>query len=211
MSLARSKGVASAAIKGSAFIKVVEDVAKLLAGRSRSEARRWLVPDDFALLDKGVVISSWYDIRAYDRLSRLLLDVEGGGDPQYLRERGRATARRLLSQGLYAQLEYLQRTEASKHESPGARFEAFGRDLRLLTTLSSSMFNFSKWGARPDPVHGRRYLIEVTEARDFPEVLCWTSDGFVNEMGAQSRRDADLWKWERPTADRIVFRMQTDA
>jgi hypothetical protein len=204
--------VASPAIKGSAFIKVVEDVAKLLAGRSPAEAKRWLVPEDFTFLDKGVVvISSWYDIRAYDRLSRLLLDVEGHGDPQYLRERGRATARRLLSQGLYAQLEYLQRTEASKHESPTARFEAFGRDLRLLTTLSSSMFNFSKWGARPDPDHPRRYLIEVTEARDFPEVLCWTSDGFVNEMGTQSRRSAELWKWERPAADRIVFRMQSDA
>jgi hypothetical protein len=91
--------VASAAIKGSAFIKVVEDVAKLLArpALSRSEAERWLAPDDFGLLDKGVVISSWYDIRAYDRLSRLLLDVDGRGDPQYLRERGRQTARRLLS------------------------------------------------------------------------------------------------------------------
>jgi hypothetical protein len=205
--------VASAAIKGSAFIKVVEDVAKLLArpALSRSEAGRWLAPDDFGLLDKGVVISSWYDIRAYDRLSRLLLDVDGRGDPQYLRERGRQTARRLLSQGLYAQLEYLQRTEASKQESPTARFEAFGRDLRLLTTLSSSMFNFSKWGARPDPRHERRYRIEVTQARDFPEVLCWTSDGFVNEMGAQSRRDTDLWTWERPAADRIVFRMTSDA
>jgi hypothetical protein len=205
--------MASAAIKGSAFIKVVEDVAKLLASEalSQAEAKRWLAPDDLPLLDKDVVISSWYDIRAYDRLSRLLLDVEGHGNPQYLRERGRATARRLLSQGLYAQLEYLQRTEASKQETPTARFEAFGRDLRLLTTLSSSMFNFSKWGARPDPAHPHRYLIEVTEARDFPEVLCWTSDGFVNEMGAHSRRDADLWKWERPSADRIVFRMQTDA
>jgi hypothetical protein len=205
--------VASPAIKGSAFIKVVEDVSKLLARRavSRTEAQRWLVPDDFPLLDKGVVISSWYDIRTYDRLSRLLLDVDGRGDPQYLRERGRATARRLLTQGLYAQLEYLQRTEASKLASPTARFEAFGRDLRLLTTLSSSMFNFSKWGARPDPSNERRYLIEVTEAHDFPEVLCWTSDGFVNEMGAQSRRNADLWTWERPAGDRIVFRMTGDA
>ena len=205
--------MASAAIKGSAFFKVVEDVSKLLARRevSRDEAQRWLAPEDFLLLEQRVVISSWYDIRAYDRLSRLLLDVEGHGDPQYLRERGRNTARRLLGQGLYAQLEYLQRTEASKQERPAARFEAFGRDLRLLTTLSSSMFNFSKWAARPDPSHPRRYSIEVTEARDFPEVLCWTSDGFVNEMGSQSRRRADLWRWERPAADRIVFRMQGDA
>jgi hypothetical protein len=30
-------------------------------------------------------------------------------------------------------------------------------------------------------------------------------------MGAQSRRDTDLWTWERPAADRIVFRMTSDA
>lgn len=200
---------ALAAIKGSAFSKVVEDVSKLLARQalSRSEAVRWLVPEDFALLEKGVVISSWYDIRSYVRLTELLLEVEGHGNPEYLRERGRRTAQRLLEQGLYAQLEYLQRTETSKVDGEIARFEAFGRDLRLLTTLSASMFNFSKWAARTDPDHARRYLIEVSEAQDYPEVLCWTSDGFVNQMAIQHRQGGDLWSWERVRADRIVFRM----
>jgi len=69
------------------------------------------------------------------------------------------------------------------------------------------MFNFSRWTARSDPDHGGRYLIEVTEAKDFPEVLCWTSDGFVNQMGAQHRSEGDLWRWERPRIDLIVFRM----
>lgn len=201
-----------AAIKGSAFSKVVEDVAKLLARQalSRAEAARWLAPEDFGLLEQGVLISSWYDIRSYERMSKLLLEVEGKGNPEYLRERGRQTAQRLLDQGLYAQLAYLKRTEASQVESPEARFEAFGRDLRLLTTLSSSMFNFSKWAVKADPDHERRYRIEVTEAKDFPEVLCWTSEGFVNQMGAQHRRKADLWTWERPRIDRIVFRMTRD-
>ena len=199
----------TAAIKGSAFSKVVEDVAKLLARQalSRSEAARRLAPEDLALLDKGVVISSWYDIRSYVRLSELLLEVEGHGNPEYLRERGRQTAQRLLEQGLYAQLEYLQRTEVSKVEAESARFAAFGRDLRLLTTLSASILNFSKWGARTDPDHERRYLIEVSDARDFPEVLCWTSDGFVNQMAAHHRRGDDLWSWARVRADLIVFRM----
>ena len=200
---------AIAAIKGSAFSKVVEDVAKLLARQALSgpEAARRLAPEDFALLDKGVVISSWYDIRSYVRLSELLLEVEGHGNHEYLRERGRRTAQRLLEQGLYAQLEYLQRTEASKVEAESARFAAFGRDLRLLTTLSASMFNFSKWAARTDPDHERRYLIEVSDARDFPEVLCWTSDGFVNQMATQHREGGDLWSWERARTDCIVFRM----
>jgi hypothetical protein len=201
--------MASAAIKGSAFSKVVEDVAKLLARQalSTSEASRWLAAEDLALLGQGVVISSWYDIRSYVRLSTLLLEVEGHGSHEYLRERGRQTAQRLLEQGLYAQLEYLQRTEVSKVEAEGARFAAFGRDLRLLTTLSASILNFSKWASRADPDHERRYLIEVSEAQDFPEVLCWTSDGFVNQMAAQHRQGDDLWNWERARSDRIVFRM----
>ena len=197
------------AIKGSAFSKVVEDVAKLLARQvlSRSEAARSLAPEDFELLEKGVVISSWYDIRSYVRMSELLLEVEGHGKHEYLRERGRQTAQRLLEQGLYAQLEYLQRTEASKAEAEAARFAAFGRDLKLLTTLSASILNFGKWASRTDPAHERRYLIEVSGARDFPEVLCWTSDGFVNQMATHHRQGADLWSWERPRADLIVFRM----
>jgi hypothetical protein len=197
------------AIKGSAFSKVVEDVAKLLARQalSESEAARWLAPEDFELLERGVVISSWYDIRSYARLSELLLEVEGQGRPEYLRERGRRTAQRLLEEGLYAQLEYLQRTEVSKVEDEAARFAAFGRDLKLLTTLSASILNFSKWASRTDPGHQGRYLIEVSDARDFPEVLCWTSDGFVNQMASHHRRGDDLWSWERPRADLIVFRM----
>jgi hypothetical protein len=204
---------ATPSIKGSAFLKVVEDVAKLVDGPelSRSEAARWLEPDDFELLQGEVVISRWYDIRCYSRMSRLLLEVEGRGDREYLRNRGRQTARRLLEAGLYRQLEYLQRTEASQAQSDSERFAAFGRDLRILTTMSASILNFSRWGVRPDPEHDRRYWMEVTEARDFPEVLCWTSDGLVNEMASLHRRGGDLWVWSREGPDRIVFRMTTDS
>lgn len=199
-------------IKGSAFSKLVEDVAKLLDQRalSRSNAERWLAAEDFALLDQEILLSNWYDIRCYTRMSELLLEVEGHGDHEYLRERGRRTAQRLLEAGLYAQLEYLQRTEASRTQDADARFAAFGRDLRLLTTMSASILSFSKWTSRPDPDRQRRYRIEVSEAGPFPEVLCWTSDGFVNQMAAQHRRGADLWAWERAGSDRILFRMNAD-
>jgi len=196
-------------IKGSAFRTLVEDVAKLLARQalSNSEAERWLEPEDFALLDQGIVISRWYDIRSYTRMSELLREVEGEGSNEYLRARGRRTAQRLLEAGLYAQLEYLQRTESAKTDDEEARLGAFGRDLRLLTTLSASILNFSKWVSRSDPDQKRRYLIEVSEAQDFPEVLCWTSDGFVNHMAAQHRRGDNLWSWQRMGPDRIIFRM----
>jgi hypothetical protein len=199
-------------IKGSAFTKVVEDVGKLLDQQvlPRSEAERWLQPEDFALLGKEVVVSRWYDIRCYARMCELLLAVEGQGNPEYLRGRGRATARRLLEAGLYSQLEYLHRTEASRTHDAKERFAALGRDLRLITTLSSSILNFSKWTSLKDPGHERRYLIEVSDAADVPEVLCWTSDGLVNQMATHHSGGGDLWSWERVRRDLLIFRMTRD-
>jgi hypothetical protein len=199
-------------IKGSAIVKVVEDATKLINGGdlSRAEAERWLQPEDLALLGKEVVISRWYDIGSYARMTQLLLEVVGHGDPEYLRERGRLTARRLLEAGLYAQFEYLQHTEVAQAQSSSERYAAFGRDLRILNTMSANILSFSKWTAQPDPLYKRRYVIEVTEAQDYPEVLCWTSDGLVNEMAAQHGNTDDLWHWKREAPDRIVFRMNTD-
>jgi hypothetical protein len=195
-------------IKGSVFASVVEDVRKLIARGdvSRAEAERLLRAEDLALLDGEIFVSHWYDIRTYARLSELLRDVVGRGDNEFLREKGRETARRLLEAGLYAQLEYLQRAGVSKVIGSRERYEAFGRDLRLLTTLSGSILNFSRWLPKPDPDRADRYVIEVSDAKEMPEALCWRSDGFVNEM-AQNHGDKDLWCWERPRQDLVRFRM----
>ena len=203
-----SKG---ACIKGSVFAAAVEDVNKLIIGGSltRAEAGRWLEPPDFALLEAQISVASWYDIRCYDRMSCLLRDVEGDGRNEYLRDKGRLTARRLLEAGLYTQLEYLQRTEFSKQSSVQQRFRAFGSDLKRLNTLSASILNFSCWTARPDPEHAKRYVIEVSEATEMPETLAWRSDGFVNEMAAQ-HDTPDLWSWTRPRPDLVVFRMKRE-
>ena len=195
-------------VKGSVFASVVEDVLKSLARGSlrREQLGRWLRPEDIALLDEKIGISSWYPISAYTHMGELLRDVEGGGNNEYLRQCGRQTARRLLEAGLYSQLEYLHRAEVGKTSGDRARFEAFGRDLRLLTTISASILSFSHWAMKPDPDHDRQYLIEVSEAKDVPEVLCWRSDVFINEM-ATEHGEADLWKWWRPRQDLVLFRM----
>lgn len=89
-------------MKGSVMVGVVEDVAKLLARGEVSwrDLSRWLEPDDEALLEQQITVSSWIDIRIYDRMNALLLEVAGGGDTEYFREQGRRTARRLLESGL---------------------------------------------------------------------------------------------------------------
>jgi len=195
-------------IKGSVFAGLVADVRKLVTGGklSADELPRWLEPPDMDLLEQEIGLSEWYDITIYQRMSELLRDVEGRGSNEYLRELGRLTARRLLESGLYQQLEYLHRTALAKATDERARFEAFGRDLRLLTTLSGSILNFSRWTSKPDSKEAGRYVIEVTEARAFPEVLCWRSDGLINEMATQ-HGEPDLWRWERPKTDLVLFRM----
>lgn len=87
-----------------------------------------------------------------------------------------------------------------------ARFDAFAHDLRILTTISAGILNFSRWTSKPDPERENRYVIEVSEAQDFPEVLCWRCDGFVNEMATQ-HGEPDLWCWRRTAPGLIVFRM----
>jgi hypothetical protein len=199
-------------IKGSVFEVLVGDVNRLLERDpdTREKATNWLQPGDFELLGTEVLVSSWYPIESYTRLSLLLRDVEGRGRNEYLRRMGRATARRLLDAGLYAQLEYLHRVKVVQESDPLARFTAFGRDLRMLCTMSGSILNFSRWTPHPDGEHEGRYVIEVTEAEHFPEVLCWRSEGFVNEMASQHGQE-DLWHWERPAPDRVVFRMTRPA
>lgn len=195
-------------IKGAIFGRAAEDLRKSVAdGRlAHDELSRRLAPDDLALIESTLSPSGWYDVAVYGRLLELLKDVEGGGRTGYLRERGAQSAEVLIGAGIYQQMEYLSRVEVMQHEDPEARFQAFGRDLRLLTSLHASLLNFGKQTALVDPDLPDRYVLELTDVAPMPEALCWTTDGFVNRMGRE-HFDADMWRWERPRADLVRYRM----
>lgn len=195
-------------IKGSVFAGVVEAVRKLLEQRelTREQAARWLQPADLALVDGQISIAGWYDVRVFVRMSELLRDVAGAGSNEYLRELGRESARRLLAAGIYSQFEYLQRITATTLTERAARHEAFGRDLRRLTTMSGSIYNFGVWTAEPDAEHELRHVIAVSDAAAFSDVICWRAEGFINEM-VRIRNSADLWAWRRVRPELVHFRM----
>ena len=195
-------------IKGSVFVRAVEDISKLVSAGSlsRGELERRLPPTDVLLLNQPVIPSSWYDVQAYGRLLELLRDVEGEGRKEYLRERGARSAELLLQAGLYQQMEYLNRTQVAQQKDARARFLAFGRDLRLLTTIHGSILNFGRQLVKDDPQHTDRYVLEYVEVAPYPEALCWTTDGFVNRMATQ-HGEPDLWSWERRVPDLILYRM----
>jgi hypothetical protein len=195
-------------IKGSIFGRAAEDLEKLVSeGRtSWEEIGRRLPEGDIAIVRQPINAVGWYGVAAYGRLLELLTDLEGDGRIEYLRERGATSAEALIRSGIYAQMEYLNRTQASRESNKEARFHAFGRDLRLLTSLHNSILNFSKQTPVVDPDYPHRYQLELTDASAIPEALCWTTDGFVNRMSRQHGQP-DLWRWERPRRDLVIFRM----
>ena len=181
-------------IKGSIFSRAIDDVQKLIERGeiTRDGLSRWLEPGDLDYFERSISLTDWCCIRSYTRLLELLREVEGEGSNEYLRRRGSRSAEELLDAGLYQQLEYLNRTQVKKQTDPNARYDAFGRDLRLLTTVSSSILSFSRWSSMPDPDYANRYIIEISEASDFPDALGWSSEGFVNRMATQ-HGDPDLF------------------
>lgn len=195
-------------IKGSVMASVIENLEEALVrgAVSREELEARLEAEDLELLEGKTVSFEWYDIRIYDRMNRLLLERVGGGDVEYYRDQGRKTAERLRDGGLYLQLEYLSRAEVLSQSDPQARFEAFGRDLGLLNTLSNSILNFSRWEHRVHPEHPDRYQIEVHDSKAMPESLCWRSEGFINGMATIHGR-RELWRWDRSRTDIVLYEM----
>jgi hypothetical protein len=199
-------------IKGMSLKSLTEKFRKILADgtATREELARRLGPEDLALIDGPIIPGDWYDIRILDRMLRLLRDLLGHGDDAWLVRRGAEVAEELMAAGFYQQLKYLARLRVNDESSARERHAAFGTDLRLLTTLSATFYNFTSWTPREDPDHADRYVLDVSGARDFPETVCWTNLGFINRMSSEGGiggRDA-LWTWKRERPDLVVFRMR---
>ncbi len=201
-----------ACIKGSVISELVEDIRKLHSDGTIDDALldARLQPEDVAMLGQTVVPSQWYDIGFYTRLTELLRDTLGDGTSDFVRLRGRAKGERLIEAGLYQQMEYARRAEAVDQLDPAQRFQAYGRDLRLMVTLGGSILNFGTWTVEPDPKHAHRYQVVVSDAADFPDVLGWSSLGLIESMSAQHAMTSALWLYERPRFDRVLFRMTQD-
>jgi hypothetical protein len=195
-------------IKGSIFGRGVEDLLKLVADEqiSRAELERRLEPGDLVHLDEPISPFGWYDVQTYGRILDLLREIAGAGSNLYLQERGARSAEALINAGVYQQMEYLTRTKLASAIGDKERFEAFGRDLKLLVSMHGNILNFGKQISRVDPEYGDRYLLEISEAEAYPEPLCWTTEGLINRMAKQHDMP-NLWEWNRPQPDLVVFRM----
>jgi hypothetical protein len=195
-------------IKGSVFAGHAEILKKFIDTHPLDSAtlESRFEPGDLELLSRSIPAASWYDIRIYTRIMEFLRDYEGNGSNQYLINSGMRSAESLIRSGMYQQFEYLQRTQLNAQSNERDRFVAFGRDLRLLMTVNQSILNFSPNELLEDPDHELRHIIQHIDAEHYPEVLCWTTQGFCNRMAAE-HGNPDLWFWERPSRDLVWFRM----
>jgi hypothetical protein len=194
-------------IKGSALSSVVEDVRALRdSGRISAERLETsLEAEDLALLEAKVQPALWYPIRSYARLTQLLLQVAGRGDPQYIVDRGARAAQRLWESGLYVQLQHGEEKAAKARRTGGALTE---RDSRMITTLSGAIFNFTRWSYR---LEESRALIEVREAADWPDVSVWAAQGFLEYVVSRLRRTETKVEAVRVERDRVEFRFRVRA
>ncbi len=198
-------------IKGSIVAGHAEVLKKYLA-EDRPEDRvleERFEPGELDLLTGDLNAISWYDIRTYERMLLFLRDYVGDGSNQFLIEGGRRSAQKLLDAGIHQQFDYLNRTQVAGKVDKYERFQAFGRDLRLLSSITGSILNFAKSGVIEDPENSLRWIIQHSEAESYPEALCWTSQGFCNRM-ADEHGHPELWYWERTKPDVVEFRMNRE-
>ena len=179
-------------------VRALRDTGRMSADRLELS----LDPDDLALLDRKIQPALWYPIDSYRRLSELLLDVAGRGDPEYIVDRGRRAAQRIWESGLYVQLQHGEEKAAKARRAGGALTQ---RDARLITTLSGAIFNFTRWNYRGESGDA---LIEVSEAERFPDVSTLGSRGFLEYVVSRLRRVETRVVATRVEPDRVEFRFK---
>ena len=186
-------------IKGSILVAVTDDLCQLVeSGRlSREELEARLEARDLELLDSKIQPALWYPIDSYDRLLRLLVDVEDPGNPaELLRSRGRKAAARLAEAGLYVQLQ---------GDSKPASLDL--AQIKRTLSLWGAMVDFSRWSCVLETEQPRVFRIEVSEATRFPWVLRQANEGFLAGVfsGLAQREVRVELEDERP--DRFAYRV----
>lgn len=182
-------------VKGSVFQLVVDDVRALVdAGRLEpEELARELSEKDRGLLDAVVTPVTWIPMATYGRMLELLAREEGGDDPvAYLCGRGARAAERLLA-GTYGSFD----------AEPGTWGPRVGQTMIGIGRL---LYNFTSWSFRQ--VEGELYEIEANDALEYPDTARYTALGFIRWFAERTSGSPMRVESERPTPDRIVFRVQ---
>ena len=191
-------------VKGMVLDAIVGDIERLRdEGRlEEDELQARLEPEDLALLEAKLNLGAWYPLGSYQRMTTLLWEFEGDRDPEYMRQRGSASARRMIDGGVYQQLNSLKREREANAEWVGE----YRRRVVLFTSIHRALLSVGTWTVEDDPDHADRIRIVVSDADGFPEVLRFAMEGFLTET-ARERGMSTCWTSDRLAPDRILFKM----
>jgi hypothetical protein len=181
-------------IKATGFQSAADDLARLIeAGRiSRQEVDGRLRADDLRFLGKQLAATTWVPIDVYSRVVDILVELEAGGSAElYLHNRGVRAGQRLHKAGLYRQFD--------------ASTETWGNRVgKIATTMASVLYNFTRWSFELG--EGRTWQIVVDEAREFPEVARFTTQGFIEYTSRAVSGGKEVVRSERVSRDRLVYK-----
>jgi len=180
-------------VKGASIIRPVETIRELIAKGEASELSLQvrLSAETFALLDSKVEPSLWYPLHVSDELSRVLVDLVGDGNPDYLRTMGGDTLRYMLERDTFRS--FIEGAMAQK-----------GREGANLVGLAGLVYSFGVWRYEGEDL--RDFTVTIDEATPLPDNASQTIVGFIQALVAHCTGDQLDVEPSRPTRDRVVFR-----
>jgi hypothetical protein len=204
-------------VKGSIISGVVEDLLDhQRSGRlSEDQVGASLEASDIKVLEDKPTASAWYPMASYTRLLELLYTVEGGGRDRaaYFEARGAKNAQRLFEAGLYQQLSFVDRwaEDATDGRTGERAIVAFERNLKLVLTLSSSIYRGGEWRVEGDPSNPSRFRVVVEAATEYSAPMRSAALGFLNECARprQGQRP-ELFIGDLAQPERFCFSMSLD-
>ncbi|HVP27531.1 MAG TPA: hypothetical protein VMW35_00045 [Myxococcota bacterium] len=199
--------------KGILLVSVVQDVLRLeQEGRiSRADLLAELGPDARKLVEAGTVsVVSWYPPDVYRDLARVLMRIEGRGprDMAYLWRRGEKAGKRLVESGLYQQIDYMKRSGEAWRTQRVPK-EDFERGVRLIASMQAALTRGSVWTVEHDPDHPDRIMIMWDRVTGLSEESAQATGGILTGITSQGGAPF-AWIYERPSRDRILYRMDRD-
>ena len=153
-------------VKGNALAMLIEEAQRALENGSLQTRQLAPLPQDLQkLIEHGALSNEWYPVLYYSLLGELLCTTTKLERVEYLRNLGVKDFARLKRARTYRQLDYLVKLDAKRD------FSTQLHDARLITSLMTSIFNFSRWGPAPDPKNPKYLLIQVTDAAHIPDEI----------------------------------------
>jgi hypothetical protein len=186
-------------IKGTAFLTARRDLLALVeSGRfSRVALERRLQPRDLELLAETPLPTNWYPLATYDRMLRVLMDIEGNGDKRYLIQRARKAMAALMQSGIYRQLE---RAQVVVREGHGW----FERSGHILATLPTAFFDKGSWKLSADEAK-RNFTLEGSGLVGLTENVAHIIQGALEYVAEQLTESPSRVTLQRVRDGRVVF------